>query len=73
MECSAITGEGVKEVFEAATRLAMSPNEKLKKMRNVRRLFGKEWLQSFLTYNTHEGFRAVLVIDMLYNLFLKKN
>jgi hypothetical protein len=42
MECSAKTGEGVKEVFEAATRLAMFPNEKLKHMRSLGRLFGKK-------------------------------
>jgi hypothetical protein len=39
---SAKTGEGVEEVFEAAARLTMSPNEKLKKIRSFRRLFGKD-------------------------------
>jgi len=42
MECSAKNGEGVKEVFEAAIRLAMLPNEKLKKIPSLRRLFGKK-------------------------------
>lgn len=42
LECSAKTGEGVKEVFEAATRLSLLPSEKLKMMRSFRRLFGKE-------------------------------
>lgn len=42
MECSSMTNEGVKGVFAAATLLTMMPNEKLKKIRSVLRLFGKE-------------------------------
>jgi hypothetical protein len=42
MECSAKTGEGVKEIFETAASLALLPNEKLKKMRSFRKMFGKK-------------------------------
>jgi hypothetical protein len=37
-----MTGECVKDVFDAAARLALMPSEKIKKMRSFRRLFGKE-------------------------------
>lgn len=42
MECSAKTGEGVKEIFATAANLALLPNEKLKKMRSFRDMFGKK-------------------------------
>ena len=40
-ECSAKTGEGVKDVFEAVAGLAMLPNDKLKRMRSLRKMFGR--------------------------------
>jgi hypothetical protein len=42
IQCSAKTGEGVKDVFDAAARLSLMPSERIKKMRSLRRLFGKE-------------------------------
>jgi Ras family protein A len=41
LECSAKTGEGIKEVFEAVSSLAMLPNDKLKKVRSFRKLLGR--------------------------------
>jgi Ras family protein A len=40
MECSALTNEGVREVFEAATRAALLPRSKTKRLRAFR-LFGR--------------------------------
>ena len=42
MQCSAKTGEGVKDVFDVAARLSLIPSERIKKMRSFRRLIGKE-------------------------------
>jgi len=40
LECSAKTNEGVREVFEAAARLALTTGKKQKKG-GLRRLFGR--------------------------------
>ena len=42
IECSAKTTQGVKEAFEAVTSFAVLPNDRIKKSRSFRRLFGKE-------------------------------
>jgi len=41
LECSAKTGEGVREVFKTASRMALASIEKDKERKGLRRLFAR--------------------------------